>query len=413
MPGGQSRWSAGKDLSWEPLRIERVCEVKYDHLQGDRFRHAAIFLRWRPDKPPQRLPLRPARGHAAPYELAKVFGAPADGCTRGGSPACFLYCGGQGASPCPALRSNELEQRLERAASSSRCRRARSPICAKRAGIVASVKSAGSQLVAPRPRRAAPRRARPASGAPSTRQRWCGPWRSGCSRRTRRGAPPSTTCWSRAAGRAAPPRAPAPAPRGAPRRSSSAARCARRCGCRACRRSSASRPGRSPRRASSRPTRRPPAPASTRTPGTGSRSTRSSSGCSRSSARTGCGCSSRQARFAIQASVAASRGTTSSARAPRGKAQRRPPRSIPGRDLRRALLVEELAADAVGIAHQHVRPAAGAAQRALGPRGSSAPGRAWCARLREQDLAGVRDRHLAPGDGDYFGGATLVFARLE
>src|SRR5262245_8198383 len=44
MPGGQSRWSAGKDLSWEPLRIERVCEVKYDHLQGDRFRHAAIFL---------------------------------------------------------------------------------------------------------------------------------------------------------------------------------------------------------------------------------------------------------------------------------------------------------------------------------------------------------------------------------
>ena len=51
-PAAQSRWSAGKDLSWEPLRIERVCEVKYDHLQGDRFRHAAIFLRWRPDKPP-------------------------------------------------------------------------------------------------------------------------------------------------------------------------------------------------------------------------------------------------------------------------------------------------------------------------------------------------------------------------
>ena len=38
MPGAQSRWSAGKDLSWEPLRIERVCEVKYDHMQGDRFR---------------------------------------------------------------------------------------------------------------------------------------------------------------------------------------------------------------------------------------------------------------------------------------------------------------------------------------------------------------------------------------
>jgi ATP-dependent DNA ligase len=52
MPGAQSRWSGGKDLSWEPLRIERTCEVKYDHLQGDRFRHAATFLRWRPDKPP-------------------------------------------------------------------------------------------------------------------------------------------------------------------------------------------------------------------------------------------------------------------------------------------------------------------------------------------------------------------------
>jgi ATP-dependent DNA ligase len=53
MPGGQSRWSAGKDLSWEPVRIERVCEVKYDHLQGSRFRHAATFLRWRPDREPR------------------------------------------------------------------------------------------------------------------------------------------------------------------------------------------------------------------------------------------------------------------------------------------------------------------------------------------------------------------------
>ncbi len=72
MPGGQSRWSAGKDLSWEPLRVDRVCEVKYDHMQGDRFRHAAIFLRWRPDKRPEscrydQLDVTP------PYELAKVF----------------------------------------------------------------------------------------------------------------------------------------------------------------------------------------------------------------------------------------------------------------------------------------------------------------------------------------------------
>ena len=74
MPGGHSRWSAGKDLSWEPLRIERVCEVKYDHLQGDRFRHATILLRWRPDK-------RPADCRydqlevTTPFELEKVFGA--------------------------------------------------------------------------------------------------------------------------------------------------------------------------------------------------------------------------------------------------------------------------------------------------------------------------------------------------
>jgi ATP-dependent DNA ligase len=72
MPGVQSRWSAGKDLSWEPVRVERVCEVKYDHLQGDRFRHAAVFLRWRDDKRPQdcrydQLEVTP------PAELAEIF----------------------------------------------------------------------------------------------------------------------------------------------------------------------------------------------------------------------------------------------------------------------------------------------------------------------------------------------------
>ena len=52
MPGGQSRWSQGKDLSWEPLRPELVLEVAYDHMQGDRFRHTAQFRRWRKDKKP-------------------------------------------------------------------------------------------------------------------------------------------------------------------------------------------------------------------------------------------------------------------------------------------------------------------------------------------------------------------------
>jgi len=81
MPGGQSRWSAGKDLSWEPLRVERVCEVKYDHLQGDRFRHAAIFLRWRPDKPPADCRYDQLEVTKA-YELEKVFGATGHGKTR-------------------------------------------------------------------------------------------------------------------------------------------------------------------------------------------------------------------------------------------------------------------------------------------------------------------------------------------
>jgi ATP-dependent DNA ligase len=74
LPGATSRWNRGKDLSWEPLRIERVCEVSYDHMQGDRFRHAAQFVRWRPDKRPRdcrydQLEVTP------PYELERVFGA--------------------------------------------------------------------------------------------------------------------------------------------------------------------------------------------------------------------------------------------------------------------------------------------------------------------------------------------------
>jgi ATP-dependent DNA ligase len=73
LPGATSRWNRGKDLSWEPLRIERVCEVAYDHLQGDRFRHATTFRRWRPDKPPSdcrydQLEVTPA------FELARIFG---------------------------------------------------------------------------------------------------------------------------------------------------------------------------------------------------------------------------------------------------------------------------------------------------------------------------------------------------
>jgi ATP-dependent DNA ligase len=81
MPGGQSRWSAGKDLSWEPLRIERVCEVKYDHMQGTRFRHAAVFQRWRPDKPPKDCRYDQLEV-TTPYELENVFGASRQGIVK-------------------------------------------------------------------------------------------------------------------------------------------------------------------------------------------------------------------------------------------------------------------------------------------------------------------------------------------
>ena len=72
--GKQSRWNAGRDASWEALRPTRVCEVKYDHLQGDRFRHPAQFLRWRPDKAPGDCRYDQLEV-TTPYELAKVFGA--------------------------------------------------------------------------------------------------------------------------------------------------------------------------------------------------------------------------------------------------------------------------------------------------------------------------------------------------
>src|SRR5262249_50741282 len=72
VPGAQSRWSQGKDLSWEPLRPELVVEVAYDHMQGSRFRHTAQFRRWRKDKKPsdctsEQLEVVP------PHELASIF----------------------------------------------------------------------------------------------------------------------------------------------------------------------------------------------------------------------------------------------------------------------------------------------------------------------------------------------------
>lgn len=73
LPGATSRWNRGKDLSWEPLRCERVVEVAYDHLQGDRFRHATTFRRWRPDRSPGDCRYDQLET-TAPFELARIFG---------------------------------------------------------------------------------------------------------------------------------------------------------------------------------------------------------------------------------------------------------------------------------------------------------------------------------------------------
>ena len=73
VPGTQSRWSAGKDLGFTPLRPERVLEVRYDHMEGRRFRHTAQFKRWRPDRDPASCGYdqleEPAR-----YDLARILG---------------------------------------------------------------------------------------------------------------------------------------------------------------------------------------------------------------------------------------------------------------------------------------------------------------------------------------------------
>ena len=75
LPGAPSRWSGRKDLSWVPLRPERVAEVAYDHMEnGQRFRHTARFRRWRPDRTPESCTYaqleEPVR-----YDLAEILGA--------------------------------------------------------------------------------------------------------------------------------------------------------------------------------------------------------------------------------------------------------------------------------------------------------------------------------------------------
>jgi ATP-dependent DNA ligase len=75
LPGAPSRWSGRKDLSWVPLRPERVAEVAYDHMEnGQRFRHTARFRRWRPDRTAESCTYAQLQ-EPVRYDLAEIFGA--------------------------------------------------------------------------------------------------------------------------------------------------------------------------------------------------------------------------------------------------------------------------------------------------------------------------------------------------
>jgi ATP-dependent DNA ligase len=71
--GAGSRWNAGKDLSFTPLRPERVVEVRYDHMEGIRFRHTAQLSRWRPDREPRSCTYEQLEEPVS-FDLAEVLG---------------------------------------------------------------------------------------------------------------------------------------------------------------------------------------------------------------------------------------------------------------------------------------------------------------------------------------------------
>jgi ATP-dependent DNA ligase len=74
-PGGPSRWSTRRSSEWQPLETQLVCEVRYDHFSGDRFRHGTKFLRWRPDKDPKQCTFAQVRGGLKPGAgLKDLFG---------------------------------------------------------------------------------------------------------------------------------------------------------------------------------------------------------------------------------------------------------------------------------------------------------------------------------------------------
>jgi ATP-dependent DNA ligase len=72
-PGGPSRWTGERDIAWTPLRHELVVEVRYDHITGDRFRHGAKLLRWRPDKAARQCTLDQLQAEAAPRRIVRAL----------------------------------------------------------------------------------------------------------------------------------------------------------------------------------------------------------------------------------------------------------------------------------------------------------------------------------------------------
>jgi ATP-dependent DNA ligase len=78
VPGGQSRWSRGKELDWNPVKPELVCEVRYDKLEKNRFRHGTRFIRFRPDKDPEDCTWREVRPPRKKSDLTvpKLFATP-------------------------------------------------------------------------------------------------------------------------------------------------------------------------------------------------------------------------------------------------------------------------------------------------------------------------------------------------
>ena len=149
MPGGQSRWSAGKDLSWEPLRIERVCEVKYDHMQGDALPPRGGVSALAAGQAAERLPLRSARGHDALRAREGVRrgrvaadAAPVAGVSSGSSASC---AGRSSSGTC--CRLTRIRVQVETARAWHRRARPRAARCAAASGCRAFQRSSPGERV--------------------------------------------------------------------------------------------------------------------------------------------------------------------------------------------------------------------------------------------------------------------------